>query len=422
MLSPDGTRIALVANGALCIMAEDGTEPEALTGPGRYAAPAFSPDGSQIAYVAFDEAGLGELYGIDLDGRRTKRLTKNGVQDLDPVFAAGAPAEPTGRPAGKRPRRPPAPRNGGPLLVFSRPDKDGNLELFVMGADGGKARQLTHTGPAVSNIEPAASPDGSRIAYLSRTGGRTELWIINADGTEHRRLVRNGQVAGAPVFSPSGTKVYYLTERTKGEAAAAPFRVVNADGSWDRPLTREASTAILRYLAVLGFLGLMVTGPLLAAPANAAMIYVTSRVGEGEARIRDFFLGFGRFFARSAAVYAAFLLVAAILVVNLVAAAQMRIWLGKISPGPLGIRSFAAPAPVDPFLPPDRAAAEQHLEGLAESASPDLGQRTVDPRFCPILRDSLGHLRVYLFYPVPVLSGRAQPGEYPVVYRPVGQV
>ena len=331
VLSPDGRRIALVANGALYIMAEDGSEPEALTGPGRYASPAFSPDGSQIAYVAFDEAGLGELYRIDLDGRRTKRLTENGVQDLNPVFATEAPPNPrqNSREKAVTPAR--QKNDGGPLLVFSRPDKDGNLELFAMSVDGGKARQLTRSGPAVANVEPAASPDGSRIAYLSKSGGRAELWLINTDGGERRRLAGNGGVAGSPVFSPSGTKVYYLANRDKEEAALAPLRVVNADGSWDRLPTREASMAILRYLALLGFLGLMVTGPLLAAPANAAMIYVTSRVGEGEARLRDFFLGFGRFFARSAAVYASFLLVAAILVFNLVAAAQMRVWLGKIS-------------------------------------------------------------------------------------------
>ncbi|MGE5599370.1 MAG: hypothetical protein ACM3XS_08320, partial [Bacteroidota bacterium] len=77
--------------------------------------------------------------------------------------------------------------------------------------------------------------------------------------------------------------------------------------------------------------GILVAGALLAAPANAAMLHVANLAREDEARIRDFFLGFKRFFLRSAGVYGSYILLVVLLIVNMTAAARMPSILGKFS-------------------------------------------------------------------------------------------
>ncbi|MGW8267378.1 MAG: prolyl oligopeptidase family serine peptidase [Longimicrobiales bacterium] len=63
--------------------------------------------------------------------------------------------------------------------------------------------------------DPTISPDGSRIAYvrssndIQRDGARTDLWVLRADGTDHRALTTSGR-AGSPVWSPDGGRLLYV--------------------------------------------------------------------------------------------------------------------------------------------------------------------------------------------------------------------
>lgn len=93
------------------------------------------------------------------------------------------------------------------------------------------------------------------------------------------------------------------------------------------PETKEA----VRVPWALVLAGLLVTGPLLSAPVNAAVTYVVKRIHDDEAVFKDFFIGFKRYYLRSAAVYAALIVVAALLVGNMTAAARMQLWVSKIS-------------------------------------------------------------------------------------------
>jgi len=85
-------------------------------------------------------------------------------------------------PAERRPAAPTA-RNGQIAFVSNR---DGNNEIYVMDADGTKARDVSNS-PADDHA-PAWSPDGTRIAFASDREESADIYMMNADGGNVIRL------------------------------------------------------------------------------------------------------------------------------------------------------------------------------------------------------------------------------------------
>jgi TolB protein len=100
-----------------------------------------------------------------------------------------------------------------------------------MRADGSGQRALT-TGPQ-DDLFPVWSPDGTRIAYVSRRSDDEQIHVMNADGSARRRLTRPPDRNTVPVWSPDGTWIAYVSRRSGGEPE---LYVMRPDGSQRRRL------------------------------------------------------------------------------------------------------------------------------------------------------------------------------------------
>jgi hypothetical protein len=110
--------------------------------------------------------------------------------------------------------------------------RDGNYELYVMNADGSGVTRLTET--AAEEYDPAWSPDGSRIAFWSDVDGDREIYVINRDGSGLHQLTDNSLQDDAPDWSPDGSRILFHSHRNN----LSQVYVMNADGSDQRAMTR----------------------------------------------------------------------------------------------------------------------------------------------------------------------------------------
>lgn len=110
-------------------------------------------------------------------------------------------------------------------LIAFESQRDGNAEVYVMNPDGTNQRRLTFN--SSFDGEPAFSPTGEKIAFSSDRDGNSEIYIMNADGSSQTNLTNNPALDGQPAFSPDGQKIVFASERN-GQLG---IWIMNADGS-----------------------------------------------------------------------------------------------------------------------------------------------------------------------------------------------
>jgi len=195
-LSPSGDFFAYVHEdgGDLDIFLQrvGGSEPINLTAdsPGDDTQPAFSPDGSSIAFRS-DRAG-GGIFLMGATGESVRRLTDFGFQ---PAWS------PDGREIAFATER-----------VDSPASRNRESRIWRIDISTGRRRRVT----LGDGVQPSWSPQGRRIAYwgiLSGTGRRV-LWTIPAGGAEAIPVIDDGRLNWNPVWSPDGRFLYFVSDRS----------------------------------------------------------------------------------------------------------------------------------------------------------------------------------------------------------------
>ncbi len=224
--SPDGSRIAFVSdrdwNREIYAINTDGTGLARLTDNVVYDwVPNWSPDGNRIAFVSCIEVPC-HIYVMNADGSDLTRLTDTSAEITDIYFYAEWP--PSWSPDGSR------------IAFVSR--GEGNLDVYVMNADGSGLTQLTDD--RAIDWSPTWSPDGSRIAFASEHDENFDIFVMNADGSGLTQLTDDPAMDYSPAWSPDGSRIAFLSRRD-GDWS---IYVMNADGSSPAPLTDDAELEV----------------------------------------------------------------------------------------------------------------------------------------------------------------------------------
>jgi Tol biopolymer transport system component len=248
------------ADSRLLVVEPDGSGLRPLTADAfPCSSPAWSPDGFRLVVVARGDSDdgmvVGELHLLDADGTGLKRITRERSVKARPAWS----------PDGKE-------------IVFERGVGTNGSHLFAIGADGTGLRPITGSSipeapvprpigeragwtgyvpldeeASASEMMPAWSPDGSRIAFVRvvegprHDGFAHHLFTVSADGTDER-LVTTGRVHDLdPSWSPDGARLVFnrytdeerLPHPSGGSGSAVRLWLIHPDGSGLQPLTDE---------------------------------------------------------------------------------------------------------------------------------------------------------------------------------------
>jgi TolB protein len=107
-----------------------------------------------------------------------------------------------------------------------------DFQIFTMNPDGSELSQLTFEG---SNFEPQWSPDGNLIIFVSTRTGNREIYLMNADGSNHKKLTSNPGWDGFPDWSPDGSSIAYQSDKSGNQ----DIWLMNPDGSSQTNITSQ---------------------------------------------------------------------------------------------------------------------------------------------------------------------------------------
>lgn len=228
----------------------DGGEPRPFTS-GHDSDPRWSPDGKELAFVSSRGNGL-QLFLMPRGGGEARAVThmKNGVSSFEwaPdgksfLMTAKQKVDPSAK--GERAE---APEGKQPQVVWRLPYKadgigytlDREIHLFTVDKQTGDSKQLTD-GPF--DVRSARfSPDGQRIAYArTRTGreaNRTDVWVMNADGTEAHQVSKHVASVQFPLWSPDGRWIAFTGGEKEGDSSSRLWLIDTKEWSV-RPLGEE---------------------------------------------------------------------------------------------------------------------------------------------------------------------------------------
>ena len=228
--SLDGTRIAYstfaFAGNPCCnsiaVMNADGSNKTKVingddTGSGINNSPAWSPDGQKLAFVSNFNGFSSQIGTVGVDGSNMTPITTGPSDNVDPAWSPD-----------------------GTKIAFDS-NAGGGSHIYTMNTDGTNIQRLTSV--SGDQIQPAWSPDGTKIAYVSTSSNGYEIFVMNADGSNPVQLTNNGDADEEPAWSPDGTKIAFWSDRYVADFAQHDREIYTMDASDGGNQTRVTDSA-----------------------------------------------------------------------------------------------------------------------------------------------------------------------------------
>jgi Tol biopolymer transport system component len=179
--------------------------------------PVWSPDGSRIAFASFRGTNTRDVFVMDDNGDNPINLTNHPDSDDEPAWSPD-----------------------GSMITFVS-SRDGDSEIYVMGADGSGQTNISNNPPSGSNatgidVGPVWSPDGSKIAFVSLRSGNNEIYVMNPDGSGVVNLTNSARDEHDPTWSPDGSHIAYVV----GWGDDADIWTMRSDGTEQTNVTNDA--------------------------------------------------------------------------------------------------------------------------------------------------------------------------------------
>lgn len=151
--------------------------------------PSWSPSGTQVAYVSFEQKKP-VVYVHDLPSGKRVMIANYKGNNTAPSWS------PDGRTL---------------VLALSR---EGNTQIFQVSANGGELKRLSNSTGIIIDTEPTYAPDGSAIYFTSDRGGEPQIYKMSAQGEGAQvaqRVTFKGQYNTSPRISPEGDKMAFIS-------------------------------------------------------------------------------------------------------------------------------------------------------------------------------------------------------------------
>ncbi len=186
---------------------------------------AWTPDSKEVVFIRSigdaNAGGISYMYRVGLDGGAPRRIDYVGD---NPWFLDVAPQ--------------------GNRLAYTRLQRDINLHRLELGPVGVAAKPSEAFASSSRREESASySPDGTRVVFASNRSGSEEIWTAKSDGTNLLQVTNSSNLDGTrnPAWSPDGSTIGYVS-RPAGQNFASVF-LINSTGGAPRQLTKDVASS-----------------------------------------------------------------------------------------------------------------------------------------------------------------------------------